>query len=205
MKTKVLMKRTLFDGHISQRSDNGYLSKNDLLSTGNNWRVLNGKPAFDYTGWLRTNSTQDFIAELEKQLEVKVINSGRGRNSVTWLHPYLFIDMALSISPKLKIEVYSWLYDELIKYRNFSGDSYKKMCGVLFNRTNSKTTFHKDITKLAKIIKIECSVSDWDTATEKQLILRDRIHENISLLADIMPKTKEAIRISIVKAKESIS
>jgi hypothetical protein len=35
----------------------------------------------------------------------------------------------------LKIEVYSWLFDKLIKYRNNSGDSYKKMAGALFENS----------------------------------------------------------------------
>jgi hypothetical protein len=203
MKTQVVMKRPLFDGQISQKSTNGFLSKNDILATGNKWRLINGHKLFDFNGWIRTENTQIFIAELEKQFSCKALESGRGRNATTWLHPYLFIDLALAISPKLKLEVYGWLYDELLKYRNFSGDSYKKMCGAIWVRTPSKSTFAKDIAKVADYIKIECEVKDWQTASEAQLRLRDRIHENIALLVEVMNNINEAIRLGILKAKNN--
>lgn len=42
---------------------------------------------------------------------------------------------------------------------------------------------------------MECGVSDWNNATQEQLKLRDRIHENIALLADVLNNNKEAIRL----------
>jgi hypothetical protein len=112
----------------------------------------------------------------------------------------LFIDLALTISPKLKIEVYSWLYDELLKYRNVSGDSYKKMTGALWNNSPNKSRFAKGIVSTAKMIKTACNVTDWESANEKQLNLRDRIHENIALLCDVIKDNNQAIRIGIAKA-----
>jgi hypothetical protein len=64
--------------------------------------------------------------------------------------------------------------DELLKYRNDSGDSYKKMCGALYERTTDKMRFHKHISELAIKIKTEIGVEDWNKATEKQLKTRDR-------------------------------
>lgn len=198
MKTEVLMRRPLFDGEIRQKSLNGFLCKNDIMAVGNRWRLLNQLKPLDYNSWLRTESTQEFIKALEMQFG-KSIEATRGREGLTWLHPYLFIDLALAISPKLKIEVYSWLYDELLKYRNFSGDSYKKMCGALFVNTNSKTTFARDITKLAEYIKNQIGVKDWQTATEEQLRLRDKLHENIALLSEVLKDNNQAIRIATFK------
>ena len=101
---------------------------------------------------------------------------------------------------ELKIEVYEWLFDNLLMYRNDSGDSFKKMCGALLIRAN-KTDFVSNIQKLCKLIQVECGVSDWNNATQEQLRLRDRIHENIALLADVLNNNKEAIRLGIYKAK----
>jgi hypothetical protein len=203
MKTEVVMRRSILGGEVSQKSKSGFLSATDLIKTGNKWRVVNNMPLFDYQAWLNTKSTKEFISELSETEGTKVILPGKGRGNHTWVHPYIFIDISLAISPKLKVEVYRWLYDELLKYRNYSGDSYKKMCGSLYSRTQSKSTFHRDISKLAKLIQFECGVKDWQTATEAQLKLRDRIQENIALLCEVMNNTKQAIRIAIFKAKES--
>ena len=113
----------------------------------------------------------------------------------------MFIDIALAISPKLKIETYDWIFDKLIQYRNNSGDSFKKMCGALYNKTNNKSKFQDDISRLCEIIKKECGVDDWQTASVSQLKYRDKIHENVSLLTDVLSDIKQAIKIGIQKAK----
>lgn len=198
MKTEVTMKRELFGQEISQRSKTEYFSATDLVKAGNAWRAKNRMQPFDMSKWFLLQSTKSFINSLEEKFGVVKI-SGRGRGHHTWVHPYLFIDMALAISPELKIEVYGWLYDHLLRYRNDSGDSYKKMSGALYQAAPNKTKYHDAIKMVAERIKIACKVKDWQSATESQLKLRDRIHENISLLADILPPN-EAVRIGIKKA-----
>ena len=160
-------------------------------------------PDFNLSAHLKAKSTLEFIEELKSKIGTDPIIKSRGKGSHTWVHPFLFIDIALAISPKLKIQTYEWLFDNLIKYRNESGDSYKKMCGALFVNSKSKSTFHLNITKLADFIKIECSVKDWQTATEEQLRLRDRIHENIALLSDVLQDNDKAIQYGILKARKN--
>lgn len=150
--------------------------------------------------YFKQKNVKEFIKELENKYG-KIKISGLGRGNHTWVHPLIFVDIALWINPKLKLEVYEWLFDNLIKYRNNSGDSFKKMCGALFLRAN-KSYYVKDIQKLCKLIQVECGVSDWNAASENQLKLRDRIHDNIALLASVLNNNKEAIRIGILKAKE---
>lgn len=202
MQTEVLMKRQLFDGEVKQKSKSEYLSATDLVRLGNRWRTLNNLPIFDIRGWLDNKQTKEFVSELEKQFG-NVYIPGRGRGSDSWMHPYLFIDLALAISPTLKIEVYKWMWDELLKYRNNSGDSYRLMCGVLWDRTTNKSTYQKAIISLAEKIKLECGVCDWQKATKDQLSLRDKIHENIALLAEVLTNPNEAIRLGIEKAKKN--
>ncbi len=186
---------------ISQQSKTEMFSATDLVKIGNKKRSELNLSNFNLNEYLRNKSTVEFVEELQKTND-KVITRGRGRNAQTWVHPFLFIDIALAINPKIKIEVYKWLYDELLKYRNYSGDSYKKMCGSLFNRTKDKNKFHIKIAELSNKIKLEVGVKDWETATESQLKLRDKIHENISLLCDVLNNTPEAIRLGIMKAKQ---
>lgn len=201
MTTEVIMQRELLGDFVSQKSKSGFFSATDLFRVGNKWRLANGLDSKTMQDYLQTKNVKEFIAELKTRNNGEMpLISGRGRGHHSWVHPLLFIDMALWINPKLKIEVYEWLFDNLLMYRNDSGDSYKKMCGALLLRAN-KTDFVKNIQKLGKLIQVECGVSDWNNATQEQLRLRDRIHENIALLADVLNNNKEAIRLGIFKAK----
>lgn len=199
MKTEVLMKRELFGKEITQKSKSEMFSATDLARAGNMKRIAEGLAPFDMKAWFNQKGTKEFIAELEDNFgAVKV--AGRGRGSHTWVHPLLFIDMALAISPKLKIEVYQWLHDNLIKYRNESGDSYKRMCGALYGRNSNYTNYPKLIQDTARRIKQCVGVSDWQSANEKQLNLRDKIQNNIALLCSVTTDTETAIRVGIQDA-----
>jgi len=197
MKTEVTMKRELFGHQISQKSKSEFFSATELVKAGIKWRIANGLSPFDMTQWLRTQSTKDFVSALENKYgKVKISGQGRGVN--TWVHPLLFIDMALAISPDLKIEVYEWLFDHLLKYRNDSGDSYKKMSGAIFHKIQNKQNFSFYIREVADRIRHACKVEDWQSAPESVLKKRDRIHENIALLCDILP-VEDSVRIGIQK------
>jgi hypothetical protein len=195
MKTEVEMKRSLFGMQISQKSKSEFFSATDLVKAGTKWRRLNGLPDFNLSAWLKTKNTKEFIIELNRKYGKALIKGG-GKGNHTWVHPLLFIDLALSINPKLKIEVYEWLFDHLIKSRNDSGDSYKLMCGNLYVRHGDKKTFPKFISSLAINIKHKCKVVDWQEANEEQLKLRDKVHYDIALLADVLNNNDEAVRIA---------
>ena len=199
MITQVEMKRRLFDFEIKQQSKTEFFSATDLVRAGNKFRKSQNLSNFNFSAYLNNKDTKIFIKELDKKFNKSIIK-GRGRSANTWVHPLLFIDIALAINPKLKIEVYEWLMDSLLKYRNESGDSYKKMTGALWENATNKTKFPKAIVETAKIIKKACKVKDWQKANEQQLRLRDKIHENIALLCDIFKDNNQAIKIGIKKA-----
>lgn len=204
MKTAVIMKREILGGEVSQNSQTEFFSATDMVRLGNAWRFKNGLTPFDLTIWFRQTGTKAFMEELESQYgPIKI--SARGRGTHTWVHPYLFIDLVLSINPKLKIEVYKWIYDSLLKYRNDSGDSYKKMTGALYLTIDNKSEFKTEIIDIANTIKEVCGVSDWQTASEKELQLRDKIHEYVALLSDIIRNRENLLSVAIKKAKEELS
>ena len=200
MKTQVIMKRELFGQEIQQQSKTEFFNATDLIRAGNIFRRNKGISVFNLTAYLNSKETKIFISALENNYGKPCILKGRGRSGVTWVHPLLFIDLALTIDPQLKIEVYQWLMDNLIKFRNESGDSYKKMAGALYFNCKNKSKFPKVIIKYAEKIKKACDVKDWQTATEIQLKLRDKIHENIALLSDVLKSNNQAVRIGIKKA-----
>ncbi|MBW2167999.1 MAG: KilA-N domain-containing protein [Deltaproteobacteria bacterium] len=201
MKTEVEMKRVLFGEHISQKSKSEFFSATDLMRAANKKRRMEGIRDFNFSQWMKNKNTREFIDELEGEFGTVMVKGGR-RGQHTWVHPLLFIDLALTISPKLKIEVYQWLFDNLIKYRNDSGDSYKLMCGALHENHKSPRTFHKVISRVALKIQSCCGVHDWQVATEKQLAKRNKIHDEIALLAGVMNNNDAAVDMAIRRAME---
>lgn len=196
MKTEVMMVRTLFGCDIKQKSQSMFFSATDLVKAGNKWRINNCLEPFNINEYFRLQHTIEFVAELEKKYgEIKQTRKGRGKD--TWVHPILFIDIALAISPKLKLETYEWLFDNLIKFRNDSGDSYKLMAGRLYAHSTCKTLFYKEITEIANKIQNACGIEDWNYATQEQLHKRDKIHDNIALLADVLKDNAQAVNITL--------
>lgn len=203
METEVIMTRELGKCEVRQKSKSGFLCGIDIVTAGNRYRIANDLPVFNFSMWLNKRETKEFIKALEEETGEKAVVKGKGKGNPTWIHPFLFIDLALAINPKFKVEIYKWLYDSLLKYRNDSGDSYKKMCGALYNTSTNKQSFPKEISAVANRIKFECGVSDWEHATEEQLTLRNRIHDNIALLSDIIKDRETLYSIAIKKAKEN--
>lgn len=201
MKTEVILSRPFMGSSIEQKSKTGLFSATDLVKIANIKRREIDKSNFNLSGYLKQKSTIEFIQELQKDNQ-RVVVKGRGRNSKTWVHPLLFIDIALALDPKFKVEVYKWLYDELLKYRNDSGDSYKKMSGAIYESLSNKREFHEFIKNVAKYIKEKCGVNDWNNCDTKKLHLRNTMHENISLLCGVLKSTKQAVRIGVHKALE---
>ena len=205
MKTEVVMKRELFGEQIRQKSKSEYFCASDLVNAGNKWRIKNGLKMFNFSQWLKLQGTIEFMESLEAETGMKPLIKGNAKNSPSWVHPFLFIDLALALSPSLKVEAYKWMYDELLKYRNQSGDSYKRMCGSLYLIQTDKSKFTEELKELARRIKKEVGVEDWESATEKQLRLRDKIHENIALLSDVVRDKETLYSVAIRKAKESFA
>lgn len=200
MKTQVIMKRELFGCQISQQSKTEFFSATELVKAGNKWRRANNLSDFNLSQYIKSSSFKEFKEELQKKYG-NVISVSRGAGSNTWVHSLLFIDIALAINPKLKIEVYEWLFDNLIKYRNDSGDSYKEMAAAIYIRYPNKRTYSEYIQKVANYIKAELKVKDWQTATEEQLKKRDLIHNSIRLLCNVLNNTDQAVRLGV---KENI-
>lgn len=196
MKTEVSMKRELFGQEVLQKSKSEFFSATHLIKAGNEWRRSENLTVFNLSQFLNSQSTKDFIAELNQKYG-SCIEVTRGRNGCTWVHPLLFIDIALAISPKLKVEVYEWLFDSLLKYRNDSGDSYKKMSAALWQRYDNKRDFFRFIGRVADYIREKCEVKDWQSATEKQLELRDKIHNSIITLTNVLSDPSQSVRIGV--------
>ena len=194
MKTEVKMVRRLFDFEIKQKSKSGYFSLTDLASAGSIYKLKEGGKIFQIHNWLKSKQTQAFIKELKETFGERILYK---QNKEYWGHPYLFIDMALAINPKLKIEVYTWLKDHLLEQRNLSGDSYRYMSGALYEIIKDRKKFPKLMKQTALKVREACEVENWESATEEQLKLRNTLHNSIAHCAKIMKSPKQSVLTGI--------
>lgn len=209
MKTDVIMKRELIGTAIRQDSKTGMLNANDLHRVGNLLRKERGDSEKQMQSYFILDATKALIQELmigECLNEDQIKKSKRGKDGGTWVHPILFVDMAMWYSPELKVKIIKWVLDNLLFYRNESGDSFKLAMSALTD--NFPEYFEKPInyTKVSNAIAAACGVGTdddkWQRATEAQLKLRDDIQDNIVLLADVLPSVAECVNTAIAKAKK---
>ncbi len=204
MKTEVVIKRPFVGYEIRQKSKSGLLCVTDLVRVGNIKRKELGLEAFNLTAYLNRKSTKEFIEELQKEAAVVHKRDRKGRNGATWAHPLLFMDIALTMNPKFKVEVYNWIKDELLRYRNESGESYKKMIGALYQKA-PHDKFQQTVQKVATYIRKEIGVRDWNEASEDDLRLRDKVHEQVAFMLDVLSSAnwRQAVKIAVDKTIEN--
>ena len=178
---------------VRQRTKDSFFCLKDLEKVGNEQRLKEGLKPVSVHLYFQIDSHKEFLAQVEAEIGGKAYISGRGRNSQSWVHPYIFIDIALWYSPKIKLNVYKWLVDYLIKNRINSCDSFKKMCGCLYDHAERKMDFHKDIKNLSIQIKKRIGVDDWNKATQEQLNERNKLQELIASFAVSFKSSNRAI------------
>lgn len=139
MKTNVTMIRRMGQFEISQRTADGYFNASTLLEQWN--RSSNQQKRVDH--FLNLESTKEFIPILETDMRnhadscvlvsyiIKKGNKSAGESNQVWMHPYLFIDFAMWINPKFKLEVIRFVYDQLIELRHSAGDNYRGLTSAV--------------------------------------------------------------------------
>jgi len=210
MKTSVIMNRDLMGLSVRQDSQTQLFNANDMLKVGNSHRKTEGLSQKQLASFFDLDSTSELINAIciEENISIeKVKKSKRGKNGGTWVHPILFVDMAMWYSPVLKVKILGWVIDGLLSARNESGDSFKGMCSTLNRQFESEFNNPLAYSKIANQISNACKVgtqkNKWQKASESQLKLRDKIQENVCLLADMSPNVGTCINKSISKALNS--
>jgi hypothetical protein len=177
-----IMLRQLNGSDVRQRTTDNFISLSDLLIAGNGARHSASLPTKRLADYFSTDDAQDFIETLKLSENItKVKTATKGRTGVTWGHPLLAMDFALWLSPMLKLEVYKWMFDQLLIKRVDSGNSFKDMNIALDTQFNIGAKTWK-YANTANLIRETIGVTDWNTATEDQLKERDRLQRNVILL-----------------------
>lgn len=205
MKTTQIMERKFRDGIIRQNHKSGWFNATDLIQVANQYRTQIGLEKKLIADYLRNNSTKEFIKEiLDRENLSLAYESKKGKGGGTWVHPLILIDIAMWLSPDFKYEAMKWLEDRLIQNRDLSGDSYKKLASYLKNRTDIIPIAKLGIVmpKIARYIKEQLQVEDWNKTDEVTLKQRDAIHNNFMMLLDAGVETNKALHIATKNALE---
>lgn len=199
MKTNQILEtidRELCGRIVRQRTKDGFMRLWDIEAIGKLYRLQNGLSEINFSDYLRKDNVREFLAELEKETGAKPYIKSTKANS-GWVHPFFAIKILTHYNPKFEVQVYKWLFDYLIESRMRGGDSYKVMCGVVFSYTTDKTGFHRNIQKLANIIKDKLGVKDWNNATAEQLENRDILQNYITDATRTLKDSKLGIKLGI--------
>lgn len=174
MKSNIILNspsRELFGVNIRQETKTGFLNLSDLQEAYTIARVKNGwgDKRIDHILNYKENSERiyyllkerdlinvsllTFIENIEnigflkylKQLEVYK-TTGRGENKTTWCDPYIWVLVALELSPVLYAKVVVFLTDKLIINRIEAGNFYKGLSKAITKFNNI------DYSKLAKAL-----------------------------------------------------
>lgn len=143
MKTNQIMIRQMGEFTVSQRTIDGKFDCTNLLAQ---WNSANKNNPKKITEYLRLKETKEFVKALLEEPEFKGENSHllesadykdfpksivvvtRGKNGGTYMTPLMFLDFAMWLNPMFKVKVLKFIQDEMIKFRNLSGDAYPTMC-----------------------------------------------------------------------------
>lgn len=146
MKTNVVMIRKMGNFEVNQRTQDGFFNASTLLRQWN--QSSSQQKRVDH--FLNLESTKEFIPVLEADMRnhadssvsvsyiTKKGNKSIGEDNQVWMHPYLFIDFAMWINPRFKLEVIRFVYDQLIEMRHSAGDNYRGLTSAVtrFNGVN---------------------------------------------------------------------
>lgn len=207
MKKEVIMKREFFGEFIQQKTHCEMFSANDIVTVGNKLRYKNGLSNKVLSAYFETQETKDLITQIKWEFnlqDTQVKNVKRGRNGETWVHPLVFIDLAMWLSPELKVKVLTWVMDGLTQLRDNSGNSFKAMNSAL--QVKYPTQFESPINfiRVANAIAKSCGVYEtgsdkWQYATKEQLELRDRIQNLITIYCDVIDDLETCVNKAIQK------
>ena len=142
MKTNQEMIRKMGEFEVTQRTKDSFFNATGLLKK---WNEKNPKEQRRIDKFWDSTNLDKLMAEIAKnELSFTSPNFGDLKNVLsitskarfdngggTWMHPILFIKFAMYLSPRFEYHVLKFVSDEMIKYRNEVGDSFKDLASEI--------------------------------------------------------------------------
>ena len=210
MKTEVIMQRPFLNSEVGQLSHSSYLCATDITKIYNEIRVTQGKAPKEIKDYFVNKGNQEFMVALCNELNLLVKKdkgnspfnptkplfyqpkmlkqNKRGKdNKGVWMHPYLFADYAQQLSPEFRAKVAIWIGDNLLLFRNVSGDSFNE-CNLALDKKFEIGNNYRQYVKIARFVAKQImgtEVADqWNTATVMQLKQRDDLLKKIAIASE---------------------
>lgn len=128
------------DFDVIQRTKDGYFNATKLIG---DWDKKNDITK-NVNHYLSLSSTKEFIDTIVKResdipnherpiyqpfIKTRCVTfpNGSKKAGEYWFCPYLFLDFAMWINPSFKYDVLKFVSDQMIHFRNLSGDSYRNL------------------------------------------------------------------------------
>ena len=215
METTVVLSRKMGDYAITQRTSDGYFDANALLTQ---WNSVKENPRKKMAHFTKNANTNEFIDTIHSRNSDKtdfqslIITKGRitinGRTpDKVWMHPFLFIDFSMWLSPEFKYDVIKFVYDELIKQRNEAGDAYKELASAIVKITPKKE-IPTAMTKIAQALNFVCTNrheremrNQMDEPTMKEMV---KLEQEVALLINVGHLTTVDNTINYLRSKWNV-
>ena len=199
--------RTFLGAPITQRTSDDFLNATELRPILDDIRAKKGIGPFNLSSYLAGTHTKRLMKSLFKLEGVMPVERGRGRNSKTWVHPLVFLDIVeITLPEKDRTEpTPSWLLPTKAIIDNDDED-FVYMREAIRSQKSSTIELHKTILQAELQIKVACDVDDWAWASTRQEILRDRMRRAVGLVAKTASLTNRRLKNVILEVlDESLS
>lgn len=132
MKTNQIMKRPMGEFVVEQRTKDAMFNATTLLKQ---WNTQDGVSQRKLDNYFNSPKTQEFVKTIMERENLNtpkmVYLKTKGKYGGTWMHPLMFIDFAMWINPVFKYDVLKFVSDQMLYYRNESGDAYRKLSSAV--------------------------------------------------------------------------
>ena len=141
MQTPQILQRDFNGCSIRQNHLTKMFNANDLM---NAFKMSNPTTSKSVVRYTDNESTKEFIETLIHREGIGlhlVITTKRGLGGGTWMHPYLFLDFAMWLSPDFKLIAIKWIYDNLCLLRDTAGEEFKELNSVIKDVLNPEKPY----------------------------------------------------------------
>jgi len=155
-----------------QRTSDGYFNANALIDC---WNEDNPDKKKVLGNFQSLKETKDFVEYLKEEgiSQPFIAGRGKGESAGTWMHPKLYIDLAMWTSLEFKSKVLDYVLDGLIMSRHDAGDFHKEMSATImskyidiYNKKPPATLFIEESKMIKDISQIKV---ERNKMTEKEL------------------------------------
>ena len=158
------------NGWINRDFD-GYYNATSLFKLAINHGIKR-KPG-DLNQYKCSKSVREFIGQLKSEGIDHPMKTSPGRFGSTWMHPKLFIDFAMWISPQFKSRAIDIMMSGQVRSESSLGSYYWEMCSVIMdvymvkrNRRPPATIYQTEANRIKQLLAIE---KDRNQLSKKEL------------------------------------